>query len=207
VIVVLASGKGTNFEALAKAFPGKISGLVTNIPHTGALEKAALHHIPAVTVPHMHFATRGAFEHELVKAIASFPQTQLIVLAGFMRILSPAFFTEMKKSLPSAVSINLHPAHLDEYKGARAYDFAIENRFPRWGISVHELTPQLDSGRILGTTELSLPPWETKQDFVARAQVQERLLLVQVVEQFVAQNKFEHHNKNQFTIEYGVHGS
>lgn len=188
MIVVLASGEGSNFEALALRFPGSISGLVSNKPHAGCLLRAARLGISSKLVEQKAELSRAEHEVQVVTAIAAlssakgYPPLRLIVLAGYMRVLSPCFFTEVASKLPAGVRIlNLHPAHLDEFKGLGGYAHAVKHLYPRWGITVHEVTPELDAGPIVAACEVPVLPWESASELHTRMQPYEHSLLTQVI--------------------------
>ena len=198
---VLASGSGTNFGALAEHFPKQLAGLVCNVAGAGVLERARLKNISAAVVPHVEFANRGLHERAIVgelfriaqiSKVVQPPQTQptlkappqklsLVVLAGYMRVLTPTFFEQMQAQLPGVRVINLHPAHLSDYKGAKAYAAAVERRAPRWGLSVHEVVPELDSGPLLGSTEIPVPPFLNPEELQRFAQPFEHKFLCRIV--------------------------
>lgn len=175
-ICILASGMGSNFEALVSRFPLQKFFLICNVPHAGCLSVAEKFKVSSTTIS-SEGKSRSSFEKELVEVISSQGNVKWIVLAGFMRILSSTFFEEQKRQLPAARIINLHPAHREDYKGAHAYEFAVKKKFPRWGLSVHETTPELDSGPLLGSEEHAVYPWETQHVLHSRLRTYEHLLL------------------------------
>ena len=200
MIAVLASGPGSNFEALAQYFKGQIQVLICNVEKAKVLELAKQYEIPSLLIPHKNFKTRGGHEIEIIENLKKFPQIKIVVLAGYMRVLSPTFF-QYFRGMDPAVSpkgsprddnknnaikiINLHPAHLDEYKGAHAFEFAVENKFPRWGISVHKVTEELDSGELLNSVEFPIYPYETVAHLKQRTKVYEHQILIQTVEELL----------------------
>lgn len=180
--VVLASGTGTNFSALAQNFPHQVTGLVCNVQGAPVLKRAQAAAIPALLVPHNAYPNRPSHDRAVVAALAQLnPKVELVVLAGYMRILSPAFFEEIAKKLPGVRLVNLHPAHLSDYKGAHGYAAAVERLAPRWGLSVHEVIPELDAGPLLASLEIPVAPYLTAPELQKFAQPFEHALLVQAV--------------------------
>lgn len=177
MIAVFASGQGSNFEALAQNFPKQICALICNIEDAPVLELAKKYHIPSFLIPHKNFKTRSEHEQAIINILKEFSQIKLVVLAGYMRVLTPYFFEHYKNQN----IINLHPAHLDEYKGAHAYEYAIECKYPRWGLSIHKVTKELDSGALLNSMEFPLYPYESIDDVKKRAKKFEHELLISTI--------------------------
>jgi phosphoribosylglycinamide formyltransferase-1 len=181
MIVVLASGSGSNFQAIAEAFPGEIGAVVCNVAGAGVLARAEQLAIPALVVPHRNFSQRADHDRAVVAAIGERGTPDLVVLAGYMRILTPTYFAEMQRHYPRCKTINLHPAPLDLYKGAHAFEYAVEHRFTRWGVSVHEATPELDSGPLIRFSEFPIFPNETAGDLRARVAPIEHRTLIEAI--------------------------
>jgi phosphoribosylglycinamide formyltransferase-1 len=189
MIAVFASGQGSNFEALADAFPGAIAAVVSNVEGAGVLGRAAARGIPTGVVPHTDFAQRAAHEKAMLQALAALlhehdpsgKPLRLLVLAGYMRVLSETFLSGFAQRYPQARAWNLHPAHLDQYRGAHAFSFAVEHRFPRWGLSVHEVTAVLDGGALVDACEVPVWPTDSAASLHARARESEHALLVRAV--------------------------
>lgn len=142
-IVVLFSGKGSNFAHLAKTLQGDIEIVlaITNNPNAGGIEVAKTHDIPLEIIESSPFPTREAFDEALVKAIQK-AGADLVVLAGFMRILTPVFTNNVK-------AINLHPSLLPRHKGVEAIRRSFEDEHSEGGVSVHWVTSELDGGEII----------------------------------------------------------
>lgn len=179
MIAIFASGTGSNFEALANNFPNQICALLCNVEGAPVLNLAKKNGISSFLIPHKNFKTREDHEKEILRILKQFPNLKLVVLAGYMRVLTPFFFQEFFKL--GIQIINLHPAHLCDYKGPAAYEYAVENKFSRWGLSVHNVTEQLDSGELLNSTEFSVYPYETANDVKKRVKTLEHNLLVATV--------------------------
>jgi phosphoribosylglycinamide formyltransferase 1 len=189
MIVVFASGSGTNFEAIANAFPDQVKALVCNIENAKVIPKAQQRSIPCYVVPHKNYNSRASHEIALLQSIQHLKGIKVIVLAGYMRILSPTFFEEVLKTQPTPMLLNLHPAPLHLYKGAHAYEYAAENKVTNWGLSVHEVIRELDSGKLLNSIEFPVFPYETADQIRDRVKPLEHNLLIQTLHKILFQEK------------------
>jgi phosphoribosylglycinamide formyltransferase-1 len=175
--VALASGQGSNLAALLQAEKegrlngAQIVGLVVNRPNCGALQHAANFQLPAAVVDHRAFDTRAAFEAELLTAVAEFSPDAL-VLAGFMRILTPYFLARFEGPL-----VNLHPALLPAFPGAHAIRDAFEAQVRMSGCSTHLVNAEVDGGTLLMQAAVPLHPSDTIDSFSARIHAMEHRLL------------------------------
>jgi len=182
--VVLASGRGSNFAALLAAEKNQtigsasVSALVVNRPGCGALKHATEAGIPTATVDHKAFSSREAFETELLQAV-QVHQPDALVLAGFMRILTPVFLTGIKVPI-----INLHPALLPAFPGARALDDAFEAQVRISGCTTHLVTAEVDAGPILMQGVVPLLPADDLSTFAQRMHAMEHRLLPATVAAF-----------------------
>ena len=181
LMVVFASGKGSNFQALANHFSNQIAALVCNKEDAPVIQIAKKYKIPCYVIPHKNYSTRSEHEIAMWNELNKINFFQFFVLAGYMRVLSPTFF----EKLGNKKIINLHPAHLEEYKGAHAYEFAVDHKFPRWGLSVHDVTPELDSGALIHSTEFPIFPYESVAQLKNRAQKIEHNLLIESVQSII----------------------
>lgn len=190
MILVLASGSGTNFEAIAKAFPEHICGLICNNERAKVIEKAKLLNVKSVLIPHKNYPSRSLHEIKLVEQITQFPNLKIIVLAGYMRVLTSTFFLEIqnKFTIPPLI-INLHPAPLELYKGAHAYEFALIHKFPFWGLSVHKVIPELDSGDILNYFSFPIFPYESIEELKNRIRPLEHKILIDTIHSVLFRSK------------------
>ncbi len=181
---VLASGAGSNFAALAKAFPGRIAALITDNPDAGVVGIAHELSVNAYVCARAEYQTRRMHETALLEQLRSvFVGTKLrfLLLAGYMRILSPQFLQDLSSLFGSCRIWNLHPAYPSAYKGGRAYEFAVQHRFPYWGITIHQVTADLDSGPVVASVEAVVYPWETASALKARLQPMEHQLFIQAL--------------------------
>ena len=191
MILVLASGSGTNFTALAKEFKQKISGLICNNPEAKVIEKANTLKINVHVIAHKNFSSREEHEKKIVECIGNYKKVKLIVLAGYMRVLTTTFFSELKTTFKSSIPliINLHPAPLQLYKGAHAYEYAVKNKFSQWGLSVHKVIPELDSGEVLNYISFPLFPYESAQELINRVRPLEHQILIDTVHSILGDKK------------------
>jgi len=181
-VVVLISGSGSNLRALLDAaanplYPARILAVGSDNPAAG-LEHAELHGVPTFVVEPGRFATREAWADALLANIKHF-DPDLVVLAGFMKILPPNFVAALSPNL-----INTHPSLLPEFKGARAVRDALAAGATRTGVTIHVVDEGVDTGPHLAQAEVQIHPGETEAALHERIKVVERELLVDVVKQF-----------------------
>ncbi|MRI82935.1 MAG: phosphoribosylglycinamide formyltransferase [Nitratiruptor sp.] len=144
-IVVLFSGQGTNLENIARKLHNKellIAKAITNNPDAKGIERAKGFGIPVTILDHRRFQSREAFDRALVQEIREV-DPDLVVLAGFMRILTPIFTT----AIPNA--INIHPSLLPCFKGLKAIERSFYSDMKVAGVTVHWVSEELDGGRII----------------------------------------------------------
>ncbi|RVU84751.1 phosphoribosylglycinamide formyltransferase [Leucothrix sargassi] len=147
-IVVLISGSGSNLQAImdrlaADKLDAKIELVLSNKADAYGLERAAKAGIPTAVVDHKQFESREAFDQAMIEVIDPI-NPELIVLAGFMRILSEGFVEHYNGRM-----INIHPALLPAYKGLHTHQRALADGVSHHGASVHYVTPELDSGAVI----------------------------------------------------------
>lgn len=185
-IVVLISGSGSNLQAIidaidAGALQAEIEAVVSNKKAAFGLERAKRANIPAVYFPYSPFKSDGreAYDNALADTVAAF-EPDLIVLAGWMRIFTPAFLDRFPHKI-----INLHPALPGTYIGAHGVDWAWERfqqgELDKTGCMVHYATVDLDEGPVIATAEVALLEGDTKADFVERLRAAEHRLIVEGV--------------------------
>lgn len=181
-VVVLISGSGSNLRALIDAaanplYPARIVAVGSDNPAAG-LEHAELHGVPTFVVEPGLFATREAWADALLANIKHF-DPDLVVLAGFMKILPPNFVAALTPNL-----INTHPSLLPDFKGAHAVRDALAAGATRTGVTIHVVDEGVDTGPHLAQAEVQILPGETEAALHERIKVVERELLVDVVKQF-----------------------
>lgn len=178
-LVVLASGSGTLFEALVAATAGgetaQVVRLVCDRPEAGALERAARLGVPATVVPLDDPARRGEWDTRLAAAIAE-ECPDLVVSAGFMRLLGPAVLD----SCPQRV-VNAHPALLPAFPGAHAVRDALAYGARVTGCTVHVVDAGVDTGPVLAQRAVEVRPDDDEDSLHERIKEIERVLLPEVV--------------------------
>ena len=148
-IVILITGRGSNMQAIVRrcgqeAWPARVAAVVSNRADAGGLRFARDAGIATAVVDHTAFASRDAFDAELARRIDAF-DADVIALAGFMRILTPAFVQRYDGRL-----VNIHPSLLPAFPGLDTHARAIAAGCKVAGASVHFVTPELDHGPIIG---------------------------------------------------------
>jgi phosphoribosylglycinamide formyltransferase-1 len=185
-IGVLVSGNGTNLQALLDAeargelAPGEIAAVVSNRPGVPALGRATAAGKPAEVVDHKQFAERTAFEDRLLEALAVH-RVELVVLAGFMRVLTARFVDRF----PLAI-VNTHPSLLPAFPGVDGPAQAIAYGVKVAGVTVHFVDTSLDAGPIIAQVAVPVAPGDDAAALHARIQREEHRLLPQVVQRLAA---------------------
>lgn len=182
-IVILISGSGSNMaaivhaaqrEAWAERFGAKVAAVISNKVDAKGLVFAQKQGLAAHGLDHKAFASREAFDAELAALIDRYEQPQdpvLVVLAGFMRILTPEFVGRYAGRL-----INIHPSLLPAFTGLHTHQRAIDAGCKFAGVTVHQVTPVLDDGQILAQAIVPVLPSDTAETLAARVLTQEHLL-------------------------------
>ncbi|MBW8829959.1 MAG: phosphoribosylglycinamide formyltransferase [Burkholderiales bacterium] len=179
-IVILISGRGSNMEAIVRAcasegWNARIAAVVSNRPDAAGLAFAKGHGIAATVVDHKAFEDRLAFDAELANVIESFAP-DVVVLAGFMRILSPAFVTRFERRM-----VNIHPSLLPSFTGLHTHRRAIEAGCKLAGTTVHFVTAQLDHGPIIAQAVVPVLPRDTEDTLAARVLSREHVIYPRAV--------------------------
>jgi len=179
-LVVLISGRGSNMQALLQArLPAQISAVISNEPGAAGLQIAKQNGVDTQVVSHAQFANRTDFDAALADAVAR-RQPDLIVLAGFMRILGDAFLERFPGRL-----INIHPSLLPAFPGVNTHRRALEEGVKLHGCTVHFVTPRLDHGPIIIQAAVPVLAQDTEQSLAARVLEQEHVILPQAVRWFL----------------------
>jgi phosphoribosylglycinamide formyltransferase-1 len=156
-IVILISGRGSNMAAiLSSALPVQVAAVISNDPEAGGLELAAAQGIPTRALNHRQYADRQSFDRALMECIDSY-EPGLVVLAGFMRILTPDFVRHYHQRL-----INIHPSLLPSFPGLHTHARALEAGVRIHGCTVHFVTEELDSGPIVIQAAVPVLPHDTE---------------------------------------------
>lgn len=183
--VVLISGSGTNLQALIDAgergeIPGTLAVVISNRPDAKGLERAASHGIATQVLDHKGYADRESYDAALMTAIDQHAP-DLVVLAGFMRILTPGFVQHYEGRL-----LNIHPSLLPAYKGLNTHQRALDAGEKVHGCSVHFVTPELDGGPVIAQARVAVQSDDTPTSLAARVQTMEYPLYVRCVSLFMA---------------------
>lgn len=183
-IVVLISGNGSNLQAIIDACKQKkinatIRAVFSNKADAFGLERARDAGIAAHVLTADLFASREAFDRELMQEIDAYAP-DLVVLAGYMRILSPAFVEHFAGRL-----LNIHPSLLPKYPGLHTHRQALENGDTEHGTSVHFVTDELDGGPVILQAKVPVFAGDTEEDITARVQTQEHAIYPLVVSWFI----------------------
>ncbi len=162
-VAVLISGRGSNLRALiaAQDTSYKIILVISNVEGAGGLEKAGAAGIATSVIPHVG-KSREAFDAELDAALRA-ADAELVVLAGFMRILSDGFVRGWEGKL-----INIHPSLLPAYKGTKVHERVIAAKEAVSGASVHFVVPELDAGPVIAQASVPVHPSDTPQTLAER---------------------------------------
>jgi phosphoribosylglycinamide formyltransferase-1 len=162
-VAVLISGRGSNLGSLLDAADGsyKIIHVISNIADAGGLERAAAAGIAATVIPHAG-KSREAFDAEVDAALRGV-NTEIVVLAGFMRILSDGFVRRWEGKL-----INIHPSLLPAYKGTKVHERVLAAKETISGASVHFVVPELDAGPVIAQASVPVHPSDTPDDLAVR---------------------------------------
>jgi phosphoribosylglycinamide formyltransferase-1 len=183
-ILCLISGRGSNLEALLLAardegwqadFGFQAAAVVSNRPDAPGLQVARAHGVPAVVLPHAQFASREAFDTALSDLVEAH-RPDLIVLAGFMRVLTPGFVARQRGRL-----INIHPSLLPAFAGLDTHRRALAAGVRLHGATVHFVSDQVDGGPIVAQAAVPVWPDDTEPALAARVLAQEHLLLPRCV--------------------------
>ncbi|MCZ8079921.1 MAG: phosphoribosylglycinamide formyltransferase [Rhodobacteraceae bacterium] len=183
-VAILISGGGSNMLALVRDMlggnhPAQPVLVASNDPGAQGLTKAAALGVPAAAVDHRPFGKdRAAFEAALLEPILA-AQPDILCLAGFMRVLTPAFVNRFAGRM-----LNIHPSLLPKYPGLHTHQRALDAGDTEAGCTVHEVTPVLDDGPILGQARVPVLPGDSADMLAARVLVQEHRLYPAVLRRF-----------------------
>lgn len=182
-VVVLISGSGSNLQALIDAqesgkLPVKICAVISNKDNVQGLERAHEHNIPAFVVDHKMFPSREAFDERLIEIIDA-QGADLVVLAGFMRILTPAFTEHYIGRM-----LNIHPSLLPKYQGLHTHQRALDAGDPEHGVSVHFVTAELDGGPIVIQAKVMIENNDNADSLAKKIQKKEHLIYPLAVKWF-----------------------
>lgn len=183
-IVILISGRGSNMEAIlrtaaAEQWPAQIAAVISNKADAFGLNTAEAAGIPALAVEHRQYPDRERFDQALAEAIDRFAP-DLVVLAGFMRILTPGFVHHYHGRL-----MNIHPSLLPSFPGLATHRQALDAGVKFHGATVHFVTPELDHGPIVEQAAVPVFDDDTESTLAARVLEQEHVIYPRAVRDFV----------------------
>jgi phosphoribosylglycinamide formyltransferase-1 len=183
-IVILISGRGSNMEAVVRAcqvekWPARIAAVVSNKADAKGLEFAKAQGIPTVVVPNKDYPTREAFDAALRQVVDGFAP-DLVVLAGFMRILTTPFVEHYAGRM-----VNIHPSLLPAFPGLATHRQALDAGVLEHGATVHFVTAELDHGPAIAQARIHVTPGDTEDSLAARLLVEEHKLYPYAIRLFV----------------------
>jgi phosphoribosylglycinamide formyltransferase 1 len=188
-IVILISGSGSNMAAIVRAaqtegwserYGAQVAAVVSNKADAGGLQFAQAQGLPTHVLEHTAYASREAFDAALAQIIDGYAPA-LVVLAGFMRILTPAFVQRYAGRL-----VNIHPSLLPAFPGLHTHQRAIDAGCKFAGATVHYVTAQLDHGPILAQAVVPVMPGDTDAALAARILTQEHLIYPTTIAKLLA---------------------
>jgi len=185
-IVVLASGSGSNFEAIVSQLHGQVcevAMLVCDVPGAFCLERATRLGIPTAVVDRNEFATKVDYEQAILTQIVQV-EPDLIVLAGYMRIIGPTILDKYQGRI-----INIHPSLLPAFPGLDGIGDALAYGARVIGITVHYVDAGIDTGAIIDQAAIHITENETKAEVTARIHELEHQLYPQVISQLLSVNQ------------------
>jgi phosphoribosylglycinamide formyltransferase-1 len=183
-IVILISGRGSNMEAIvraqqAEAWPARIAAVISNKPDAKGLAFAESHGIPTAVVPNKEFPTRAAFDAALQETIDRFAP-DLVVLAGFMRILTAPFVEHYAGRM-----LNIHPSLLPLFPGLHTHRQALDAGVAEHGATVHFVTAELDHGPAVIQARIPVLPGDTEDSLAERLLAEEHVIYPKAVRLFI----------------------
>jgi phosphoribosylglycinamide formyltransferase-1 len=191
-IVILISGSGSNMAAIvdaaeqgrwAEGLNARVAAVLSNRADAQGLRVAQAHGLATGVLDHKAFDSREAFDAALMAEIDRF-SPDLVVLAGFMRILTPGFVAHYEGRL-----LNIHPSLLPAFPGLDTHQRAIDAGCQFAGATVHQVTPQLDHGGILAQAVVPIMPGDTADVLAARVLTQEHLIYPRAIADFLRLKK------------------
>jgi phosphoribosylglycinamide formyltransferase-1 len=175
-IVILISGRGSNMQMLLEAkLPCQVAAVISSRADAQGLEIARMHGIPTAVIPHKNYPDRAAFDAALAAAI-EIHKADLIVLAGFMRILTADFVERYRGKL-----INIHPSLLPAYPGIDTHQRVLQDGAKIHGCTVHFVTPDLDHGPIIIQAAVPVLRNDTPESLSARVLNEEHRIYPQAI--------------------------
>ena len=182
-IVVLISGSGSNLQAIIDQIEGKnlnarICAVISNVSDAYGLQRAKNANLLTQIIDHHNFETREAFDAELIRSIERY-NPQLIVLAGFMRILTDDFVNHFQGRM-----INIHPSLLPRHRGLHTHKKALDSGDKEHGLSIHYVTTELDGGPLILQKSIPVLAEDTEESLAGRVLIEEHLAYPKVIQWF-----------------------
>jgi phosphoribosylglycinamide formyltransferase-1 len=183
-IVILISGRGSNMEAMlhaaaAEKWPARIAAVISNKAEATGLQTAQRAGIPTAAVEHRNFPDRDSFDRTLAETIDGFTP-DLVVLAGFMRILTAGFVHHYQGRL-----LNIHPSLLPSFPGLATHQQALDAGVKFHGATVHYVTPELDHGPIVDQAVVPVLDSDTEGELAKRVLAQEHVIYPRAVRDII----------------------
>ncbi len=191
-IVILISGTGTNMQAIVNAcssnkIKAQVSVVISNNDKALGIEWAKNNNINTHIINHKNYETRELFDADLLACVEQY-QPDIVVLAGFMRILTSVFIQPLLGKL-----INIHPSILPKFKGLHTHAKAIEAKEKLHGATVHFVTPQLDDGPIILQFATPVFSHDTEQTLAERILSLEHVVYIEAINMIISEQvKFEY---------------
>jgi len=184
-VVILISGRGSNMKSIVEAKNSgeldiNIAAVISNRPDAAGLEYAEQQGIATCTIDHKTFDSRESFDTALADKIDSY-NPSLVVLAGFMRILTAEFVEHYSERL-----INIHPSLLPKFKGLDTHQRAIDAGEAEHGASVHFVTPELDDGPVIAQAIVPVISGDTASSLAARVLIEEHKLYPAAIQKLMS---------------------
>ncbi|HDZ09137.1 phosphoribosylglycinamide formyltransferase [Pseudohongiella sp.] len=182
-VAVLISGNGSNLQAIIdySSIGGyQLCAVISNRADAFGLQRATRAGIATRLLDHKAFTSREAFDAQLMQEIDAF-RPDLVVLAGFMRILSSGFVQHYAGRL-----LNIHPSLLPDYKGINTHQRVLDAGEPQHGVSVHFVTPELDGGPVIRQAVINVTADDTRDSLAQRVAIEEHKIYPEVIEWFAS---------------------
>jgi phosphoribosylglycinamide formyltransferase-1 len=182
-LVALISGRGSNLRAIIEAADPLVAirAVISNRPQAPGLAYAQQANIPTEVIDHKAYSSRQAFDMALQSKIDDY-QPQLVILAGFMRILSPEFVAHYRGRL-----LNIHPSLLPAFKGLHTHRSVLESNVKEHGASVHFVTEDLDAGPVIIQARVPVLPDDDEERLAARVLQKEHRIYPQAIHWFATE--------------------
>ena len=179
-LVVLISGSGSNLQSIIDhiedgSLNTEIVAVISNVAAVQGLQRAVDHGIPAITLPHGNFPDRQSFDGELQKTIDSY-NPDLVILAGFMRILSPEITKHFRGRM-----LNIHPSLLPKYPGLNTHQRALDAGDKQHGTTIHFVTEELDGGPLIEQQSFSIQADDSADSLFNKVQKLEHKMYPEVI--------------------------